>query len=144
MALDTIILDGDEAVFAPLFGAAIVVVQPGKIEGTGETTINGKKVCIEGDEKTVEIKNCSYISPPFVAPGFGTVKIQKLDKGQLTEKVTSGDNKVILRGIVFTAEFVVDSGKAAKMPPPANTLDTNPKYMGRGQFIPANTKIKAD
>ena len=144
MALDTIILDGDQAVFSPLFGAAIVTVPPGIMVGTGETTINGKKVCIEGDEESLEITKCPYMSPPFVAVGFGTVKIKKLDKGQLTEKVKSGDNKIIIRGIVFTAEFTVDTGKEAKMPPPANTPDTTLKYMGRGQFIPTNTKIKAD
>jgi hypothetical protein len=142
MALDTIIINGDQVVFTPLFGSAIVSVQPGIMEGTGETTIKGESVCIEGDEKNVEIPNCSYIVPPFVIPGMGTLKIQQLAPNQVTQKVTSGGNGVIVRGGTFIAVFEVSS--QAKQPPPSSAPDPMPKHMGQGQFIPTNTKIKAD
>lgn len=141
MALDTIIMDGDQVSFIPLFGGAIVAVQPGKIKGSGETTLKGKKVCIEGDEKSVEVANCSYIMPPFVIPGMGTLKIQQLGADQVTQKVKSGNKGVLLKGSIFTAVFEVSS--AAKMPALPATPDPLTKYMGQGQLIPANTKVKA-
>ena len=82
MALDLVITDGDEVKFLPNFGVAIVSVKPGKMVASGETTIKGKKVCVEGDEKSVEITDCSYISGAFV-DGKGTLTIKKLVPNQL-------------------------------------------------------------
>ncbi|WP_298310723.1 hypothetical protein [uncultured Aquimarina sp.] len=140
MALDSIITDGDEVKFIPVFGSAIVSVQPGKIKASGKTTIKGKKVCIEGDEKKVEVANCSYIMPPFVIPGSGTLKIKQLAPDQLTQKTKSGNKNIILKGKFFVAVFEVKS--PAKQPPPANTPDPLPMHIGQGMLIPNNTKIK--
>lgn len=142
MALDTIILDGDQVAFNFKFGTAIVRIEPGIMKGTGKTTIKGKKICIEGDEKSVEIANCLYVAPPFVVAGVGTIKILQLAPNQLTQKVKSGDDRVIVRGSTFIAVFEVTS--QAKQPPPTNAPDPIPKHIGQGQFIPTNTKIMGD
>ena len=141
MALDVIIQDGDKAQFIPIFGAAIVAVKPGTIKATGNTTLKGKKVCIEGDEKSVEVAGCTYLAPPFVIPGTGTLTIKKLLPTQVAQKATSNNKALILKGQMFVAEFKVDA--KAKMPPPANTEDPMPMYTGQGQFMPANNKVKA-
>ncbi|MCB0375312.1 MAG: hypothetical protein KDD04_05275, partial [Sinomicrobium sp.] len=120
MALDTIIIDGDEVEFSTI---ATLTLIPGKpktqIKATGKTTLNGKKVCVEGDEKNVEITNCSYTMPPFTVPGSGTLKIKQLVPNQLTQKAASGNKRIILQGKLFIAQFDVTS--PAKQPPPANT-----------------------
>ncbi len=140
MALDFVIIDGDEVEFLPNFGPAIVSVKPGKMKASGQTTINGKKVCVDGDEKNIELTNCDYISGAFVN-GKGTLKIKQLVSGQLTQKASSGDKSIILKGKPFIAQFDVTS--PGKMPPPANTPDPVPIYIGMGKFKPGNNKIKA-
>jgi hypothetical protein len=50
---DFILMDGDQAIFMPMFGAAVVVVQPGKLAGSGPATLGGKTICVEGDESKV-------------------------------------------------------------------------------------------
>ena len=141
MALDSIILDGDEVNFISTFGLAIVQVKPGKIKASGKTTVNGKKVCVEGDEKNVEVSGCSYMIPPFIVQGTGTLTIKQLVPDQLTQKAVSGNKPVILKGKLFIAQFNVDA--PAKMPPPANTPDALPFHIGLGKFVPGNKKIKA-
>lgn len=140
--MDAIIIDGDQVNFLPVFGSALVSVQPGKMIASGKTTIKGKKVCVDGDEAKVEVANCSYIAPPFVVPGQGTLTIKKLGPDQLTKKSKSGTKSMILKGNMFIAEFKVTS--QAKQPPPTNVPDPVPMYPGQGKLIPANTKIKAD
>ncbi len=140
MALDFVITDGDEVEFLPNFGPAIVSVKPGKMKASGQTTINGKKVCVEGDEKKIEITNCDYISGSFLK-GKGTLTIKKLVSSQLTQKAKSGNKSVILKGKPFIAQFDVTS--PAKMPTPPNTPDPVPIYIGMGKFKAGNSKIKA-
>ena len=71
MMPDFILIEGDQAIFMPNFGAAVVVVQPGNLTGSGPATFNGQKFCIDGDEKNVSVPGCTYIhrSIPFQAPG---------------------------------------------------------------------------
>ena len=139
--MDLILVDGDQVTFLPVFGNAIVSVQPGKMIASGKTTIKGKKVCVAGDESKVEVKNCSYVAPPFVLPGQGTLTIKKLGPNQLTKKSKSGIKNIIIKGNAFIAEFKVTS--PAKQPPPGNTPDPLPMYPGQGTLIPSNSKIKA-
>lgn len=140
MASDSIIMDGDKVEFLPNFGLAIVGVEPGEIEASGKTTINGKKVCVKGDEESVEVLKCKYISGAFVE-GEGTLKIKRLVSSQLTKKAKSGGKSIILKGKPFIAQF--DVTKPAKLPPPTNTPDPAPFYIGMGKFKPNNEKIKA-
>ncbi|NHN24074.1 hypothetical protein FIA58_000155 [Flavobacterium jejuense] len=139
--MNQIIRNGDSVVFSS--SGPIMLLPPlpvTAIKATGETTINGKKVCIEGDEKKVEI-SCSYTVPPFMIPGSGKLKIQSLSPEQLTKKTKSGTKSLILKGKLFIAIFEVES--PAKQPPPTNAPDPLPFYIVKGEFIANNTKIKA-
>ncbi|WP_130734448.1 hypothetical protein [Flavobacterium sp. J27] len=139
--MDQIIKNGDHVVFSS--SGPIMLLPPlpiTVIKATGETTINGKKVCVEGDEKKVEI-SCSYTVSPYIMPGSGKLKIQSLSPEQLTKKAKSGAKSLILKGKLFTAIFEVET--PAKQPPPTNAPDPLPLYMVKGEFITNSTKIKA-
>ncbi|GJM34488.1 MAG: hypothetical protein DHS20C18_34890 [Saprospiraceae bacterium] len=139
--LDLILQDGDKAIFLPSFPPAVVVVKPGTIKGSGPTKLNGKKICVKGDEDSVEVKGCAYISGPHVVPGNGTLKIKKLLPNQISTNTKSKAKKVLLKGMKYIAEFKVQ--KPAQIPPPAGTPDPVPMYIGQGQFITKNRKVKS-
>ncbi len=143
---DLIIIDGDMVNFLPTYGAAGVVPIPTTIAGTAETTeVTGKPACLEGDEADVESSGCMYIAPPYVIPGSGTLKIDKLNSDQLTEKTEIEGKKAILQGSQFDAVFEVQS--PAQQPPPGPgppIPDSTPKYSGgKGMFVPSNMKVVA-
>jgi hypothetical protein len=137
---DIIIIDSDNALFMPVFGMAVVVVRPGKLTGSGKTTVSGKKICLAGDEKKVEVLGCMYVTPQFVIPGSGTLKIAALDAGQLSKTTKDSGKKIILKGSAFTAKFEVQS------PAKDSALNPDPlsQYSGSGNFISTNIKVKAD
>lgn len=138
---DFVLLEGDKANFNPPFGAAVVVVRPGDLQGSGKATLKGKKVCIDGDEKKVSVPGCTYITPQYSIAGVGTLKIAALGGDQKAKKTNSAGKPVLLKGSTFTAKFEVQS--PAKMPPPVSTPDATPQYSGTGTFITTNTKWKA-
>ncbi|WP_018691890.1 hypothetical protein [Algicola sagamiensis] len=136
MSANLPIVDNDMVTFLPVFGKAIAVVPPGQIKASGTMTIMGKKVCIEGDEKSVKVSNCMYMAPPFVVPGMGEVTI-KLKPNNLTKKGLH-KKKLILKGSMFDATFKVTS--PAKQPPPpagSGAPDPSPQYKGQAQFVPS-------
>lgn len=137
--MDAIIIDGDQVNFLPVFGSALVSVQPGKMIASGKTTIKGKKVCVAGDEAKVKVANCAYIAGSFIG-GFGTLTIKKLDPDQLTKKSKSGTKSIIIKGNMFKADFKVD---IKGVNPSNGQTDTMTAYEGEGQFAPINTKIQA-
>lgn len=140
---DFILIDKDKANFMPNFGAAVVVVQPGTLKGSGSVSLNGKKLCVEGDEKEVSVPGCSYMTPQFSIPGMGTLKIAALAGNQRATKTRTGGKAVLLKGGTFTAEFEVQS--PAQQPPPgpgAPIPDSTPKYTGTGTFITTNMKLQ--
>jgi hypothetical protein len=136
---DFILIDGDKANFLPTFGPAIVMVKPGDLKGSGPATLNGKKVCVDGDEKQVSVPGCTYMTPQYSIPGTGTLKISVLAGDQKAQKTQSGGKPVLLKGGNFTARFEVQS--PAKQPPPASIPDTTPQYTGSGMFMTTNTKL---
>ena len=139
---DFIMIDGDTAIFMPTFGAAIVVVQPGTISGSGEATLNGKKFCIDGDERSVEVPGCSYMTPVYSIPGVGTLKIDSLAGDQLASHTRSSQTAVILKGSTFNAKFEVQSPAQQPPPGPGSPIpDSSTSYMGNGSFITNNTKL---
>ena len=137
---DFILQDGDKANFLPNFGAAVVVVQPGDLTGSGPATLNGKRICVDGDEKKVSVPGCTYMTPQYSIPGSGTLKIAALDGSQKAKKTNTGGKAVLLKGGNFTAKFEVQS--PAQMPPTASTPDATPQYSGTGTFITTNTKFQ--
>ena len=137
---DYLLIDGDDALFLPAFGAAVVTVRPGKLTASGPATKGGKKVCVAGDEKSVKVAGCMYITPSHSIPGTGTLEILALGGDQTAKKTKSGGKPVMLVGKKFTAKFTVQA--QAKQPPPANTPDPTPMYTGNGRFMTTNVKFR--
>ena len=137
-----ILIDGDQALFMPTFGAATVVVQPGKMQASGPATIGGKKICVDGDESQLQVPGCMYMTAQHSIPGTGTLKIAALAGDQKAKKTKTGGKAVLLKGSQFTAKFEVQS--PAQQPPPgpgSPVPDATPQYSGQGSFMPAQTKF---
>jgi hypothetical protein len=132
---DYILIEGDDALFDSAFAGASVTVRPGKLVGSGPATIDGKKICVQGDETKVIVEGCPYSTPAHPTLGVGTLTIFALAANQKATKTNSGNKPVLLRGNQFTAQFQVKS--AAKQAAPANTPDPLTVYFGTGSF---NTK----
>ena len=141
--LDSILIEGDIAQFMPNFGAAIVVVQPGNLKGSGPATIKGKKICVDGDEKQVSIPGCTYMTPQYCIPGVGTLEIAALAGDQKATKTKTGDKVMLLKGSKFTAKFSVQTPAQQPPPGPGGPIpDSTPQYSGNGMFIVGNVLIK--
>lgn len=139
---DFVLIDGDQVLFLPAFGPAIVIVQPGKLAGSGPATINGKAICVDGDERNVAVAGCSYMTPSHPIPGIGTLKIAALAGNQKARKAKTGGKPVLLKGAMFTAKFEVQS--PAQQPTAAGLVpDGSPQYSGQGQFVSTNIKVSA-
>jgi len=140
---DSILIDGDMVLFKPNFSPAVVVVQPGQMKASGPWTLNGKKVCVDGDEDQVSVPGCMYMTPVYSIPGTGTLKIAALAGNQKATKTKTGGKVVLLKGGDFTAKFEVQS--PAQQPPPgpgAPVPDSSPEYSGSGSFVTTNMKLK--
>jgi hypothetical protein len=138
---DAILIDGDRVIFMPNFGAAVVVPQPGSLAGSGPATLNGKKICVDGDEKNVAVAGCMYMTPQYSIPGTGTLKIDALAGNQKATKTKSGGKAALLKGGSFTARFEVQS--PAQQPTPGGPVpDATPQYSGTGMFNTTNSKFK--
>jgi len=138
---DYVLVDGDTATFSPAFGAATVVVQPGTLRGTGPATLGGKKLCVAGDEGSVSVPGCAYLTPSHPIPGAGTLEISALAGDQTAAKPATGGAPTLLVGSSFTAAFVVQS--PATQPTPSGPVpDPTPRYSGSGTFVTANAKLR--
>ena len=141
--LDSMLIEGDKAVFMPNFGAAIVVVQPGDLKGSGPATIQGKKICVDGDEKKVSVPGCTYMTPQYCIPGVGTLQIAALAGNQKATKTKTGGKPVLLKGGNFTARFTVQTPAQQPPPGPGSPIpDSTPQYSGNGMFITTNVLFK--
>jgi hypothetical protein len=78
--------------------------------------LNGKKVCIVGDEAGVSVPGCAYTSGPFTIPGVGTLKVASLGANHTARQTNTGGRPLLLKGSNFIAKFEVQT--AAKQPPP--------------------------
>ena len=140
---DFILIDGDMAMFMPSFGAAVVVVQPGTITGSGPATLDGTLLCVEGDESSVSVPGCMYMTPQYSIPGTGTLSIDALASDQLATKTSTGSTPVLLKGGNFTAKFEVQSPAQQPPPGPGSPIpDATPSYSGQGMFMTTNVKLK--
>ena len=139
---DFILVDGDIVTFLPTFGAAMVVPLPGVLKGTGLATLNGRQLCVDGDEKKVTVPGCVYMSGPHVIPGVGTLKIDSLAPNQKALKTRTGGKPVLLKGLFFNAKFEVMVKAMQPQPPPAPpTPDPMSQYTGQGMFVTTNLKF---
>ena len=134
--MDQIVLDGDFVKFDPIFAPAIVIVQPARIRASGEPADRGnvRKMCVQGDERSVIVPGCTYTSPPFTNPGMGTLTIEVLSPMSAARKTQSARRPVLLKGQRFVARFTVNmaatmvTGNGVPMP------DPRPFYQGAGSF----------
>jgi Contractile injection system spike tip protein len=140
---DMILVDGDKVYFLSNFGPAVVVVKPGNLQASGCATLNKKKVCVNGDEATVSVPGCIYMTPQYSIPGTGTLKIAALASDQTSKKTRSRGKPVLLKGGNFIAKFEVQS--PAKQPPAGTAPpipDATPRYTGSGMFVTINAKLR--
>lgn len=143
--LDTVIINGDYAIFDTVIAGGIVTgpIMPGRIKGTGQTTVKKKKVCVKGDERSVVVMNCPYIAGSYSIPGMGTFTIKKLSPNQVSKKTKLAKKGILLKGSIFQAEFTVNTPAQQPNPPAPNLLDqVGKKYMGSGKFQSFNTSYK--
>lgn len=141
-----ILKDGDEVKFFTEFTTATVTVQSGFIKASGKATINQTPICVEGDEKSVMVKGCSYINKAEqFSGGTGTLKISLLKEAHISSKTKIGEKAVLLNAnrIPFDAEFVVDT--PGKQPSPSEVFDVPGRVYSKGQgyFEAKNTKTKS-
>jgi hypothetical protein len=140
---DYILIDGDMANFTPNFGAAVVVVQPGTLSGSGPATLNGKNICVDGDEQSVSVPGCMYTAGQYSIPGSGTLKIDSLAGDQVATKTNTGGVAVMLKGGEFNAKFEVQSPAQQPPPGPGSPIpDAATEYSGKGTFTTTNTKFQ--
>lgn len=139
---DYVLIDGDVAVFQPSFGAATVVVPPGQLSASGPATKGGKKICVEGDESSISVSGCLYVTPQYSIPGSGTVTISSLASDQVAEHTVTGGTPVMLKGGQFDAKFEVSS-PAQQPSSPSPIPDSTTSYGGNGSFVTTNTTLQA-
>ena len=152
--MEEILITGDKVMYLPLFGSGLVVVQPGTLSGSASTVETTKKATCTtdsssygDDEKSAEVAGCQYIAPPFVVPGSGTLKITNamggqsgLKPDQVSKKTTADGKAVMIKGIMCSAEFHVQT--PAQMPPPVSTTDPLPTHTGgMGMFMNNNFTV---
>ena len=139
---DLVLIDGDVVTFLPVFGAAIVAARPGRISGSGPARVANSPVCVDGDERRVQVPGCTYVAPPYVVPGVGTLKISALAGNQKTRSTRTKGSALLLRGAMFTAAFEVQS--PAQQPTPVGPVpDPTPQYSGQGSFVSRNTTVRS-
>jgi hypothetical protein len=140
---DFVMIDGDLAVFMPNFGVATVVVQPGTMRGSGPATKGGKKLCLVGDERDLQVPGCAYVTPQHPIPGVGTLAIKALADGQ-EARTTHRGVPLILVGGSFEAKLTVQSPAMRPPPGPGSPIpDITLEYTGQGSFVTANLAFKA-
>lgn len=135
-----VVIDGDALTFNPQLGAITITPPPQpQIRGSGEASIEGKKICIVGDEKQVSF-TVDYIKPPFVAsPGKGTLTIKALASDQQAAFATA-PAKIIVVGSQFTTQF--QPTKPAQDPQGKPDPNMGPAQ-GTGTFINSQTFVTA-
>lgn len=134
--IDPIVLDGDTLVFPPQFGhRTVTIVDARVIRGTGSATVDGKKVCILGDEKHVRLA-ATYVTPAHPVAGGGDVTIAALAADQRAEHCLNGE-PLIIKGSVFTAEFTPKT--PAHNPGPPVVQDATTPSQGLGSFVVSQT-----
>ena len=137
---DIIIVDGDIVTFNAAFGIATITPIPGTMSGSGDATVGGSAVCLEGDEGNVSVTT-AYLTSSHSVPGAGTLTIDSLGSDQLSSTTKNG-SKLILKGSTFNAKFEVSAPAQTTSSPPVT--DTTTSYTGTGSFTSMNTTVKAD
>lgn len=143
---DSILLTGDTVMFDPVFGLAVLSpLSPlsATLSGTGGRQIDGKAVCVEGDEKNVMVSEVIYTSGSFTIPGKGILKIESLGSDQKATVTKTWGKAVLLKGSTFTARLQITTPAMQQRPIPFLPIpDPTTEYIGTGEFITTNVKEK--
>ena len=142
---DNVLVKGSMVNFIPLFSPAIVTPLPDTLStSVSNVQINGKPVCLEGDENKVKVAGCLYFSAPFIIPGQGELTISELADNQKSKAVRCNGKAMLLVGKMFGAKCKVKTAAKFQPPPsPSMVSDPNPQYMGQGMFITTNNSVSA-
>ncbi len=82
---DFLLINADKAIFELNQGDAIMLGPvPGPITASGPPGLDGKKLCLEGDESSVSV-SCQYMTPKFTTPGSGKLTIANLNGNQIAK-----------------------------------------------------------
>ncbi|MCP1293300.1 MULTISPECIES: hypothetical protein [unclassified Chromobacterium] len=136
--MDIVIVDGTALVFEPMFGNRIVTpCGPAQLRGSGHPTIQGRKVCVAGDEKQVQV-NAIYTTATHTIPGNGVITIS-LTANQQATHVKSGASWV-LKGQQFIAQFRPTTPAQQPGTPPVPDVTT--PSLGKGQFMPTQSVVR--
>jgi Contractile injection system spike tip protein len=140
---DFILIDGDIVKFNPTFGSATLLISAvATLSGSGKSLIDGKAVCVAGDEENVKVEGVPYMNGPFSIPGTGTLTISALAGNHKATETKSGGKAVLLKGGSFTVRLQVKSPALQPAPPAPPVPDPIPQYTGTGEFITTNVKVK--
>lgn len=140
---DHVLIDGDQAIFDVGFGAATVTVLPGVLVASGPATLGKRRLCVVGDEASVSVPGCMYVTGQHTIPGVGTLEIAGLAGDQQARKSKTGKTALMLVGSKFTARFSVNTPAQQPPPGPGSPIpDGTPQYSGTGSFVTANTKFR--
>ncbi|MHA0273209.1 hypothetical protein [Enterobacter ludwigii] len=133
-----IVIDGDPLEFDSLFGInTVTLTSIPEIRGSGEATIEGKKICIYGDEKNVSV-SASYSNASYPTKGIGRIVITVLAGDQQADFATT-TTPVILVGSKFTASFTPEvPASGSNGPDPVTAPST-----GTGIFINSQSFVTA-
>ncbi|MFL4470114.1 hypothetical protein ACERZ8_09625 [Tateyamaria armeniaca] len=137
--MDFVVLSNDQAIFDPVFSAAIVVSSPGVITGSTPQNSNGVTACVVGDEASVLVPGVTYSVGAMVG-GVGSLSILALGPDQQAQKTTSAGRPLILKGTQFRAQLQVI---VPAMNPMSGFPDPLPIHFGTGSFQTVNTVYKA-
>lgn len=134
-----VLIDGCAIVFDPMFGQRnVTLLAPASLQGNGAATVDGRRMCVVGDEKRMQWP-AQYVIPGYT-PGSGMLSIETLDASQMAPCATSG-SPLILQGRQFVARFTPTVPAVMSSPP--NTPDPVAPSMGRGRFVPSQTYVRA-
>lgn len=137
--MDFVVLSNDQAIFDPVFSAAIVVPAPGVITGSAPQNSNGVTACVVGDEASVVVPGVTYTVGALVG-GVGTLSILVLGPDQQARNATSGGRPLILKGTQFRAQLQVI---VPATNPNSGVTDPVPIHFGAGRFQTVNTVYQA-
>jgi hypothetical protein len=130
-----VLVTGDRAIYLPQFGAATVQVRPGILAGSASTfKIGGQAACLQGDEASVAVPGCLYVTPTYPIAGVGTVSVARLGPDQRAAGIRVKGMAFLVGGDRFVARFDVKRPATVLLPNGSSVPDPRPSYTGQGYF----------
>ncbi|MFO0606527.1 MAG: hypothetical protein U0324_25365 [Polyangiales bacterium] len=116
---------------------------PVPLVATGFAMVDGKAVCVEGDELPPSLKApLPYTSPPFVVPGMGRLSVT-LQRDNKSAAAADDGKAMLLVGQTFQAKFEVQV--PAQQPTPGGPVpDPTPSYSGTARFVSTDVVAEAE